>query len=120
MREIKFDVIVSMSKFSTVEHKTLEEAIKSEDVLIRGNEIIPNREVVLRQFTGLLDKNSIEIYEGDRYSQDIWLAGNREGIHNGVVIYETDRFGIKYPFGSQSISSLGEVIGNIYETDLTK
>ena len=49
-REIKFDIIVSNSKFSTIEHKTLEEAIDSEDVLIRGNEIIPSRGVVIRQY----------------------------------------------------------------------
>lgn len=74
------------------------------------------------QFTGLLDKNGTEVYEGDvakyegGYYGDAAFGDNEPWIRRmekGTIQYENGRFG---PLGSDH--SKIEVIGNIYENPL--
>jgi len=71
------------------------------------------------EFTGLLDKNGKEIYEGDIIEENSWV-----GKRINTVIYRNDLVGFGTPDGRNYISlSDGDtspkpkfiVIGNIYE-----
>ena len=76
---------------------------------------VPINEIVLMQSTGLKDKNSQEIFEGD-------ILGTKDGLLNGVIEYRSDlgmwtNSLIRYNNFERlcTVANSREIIGNIYE-----
>lgn len=101
MRTIKFRMWSIKDKFmddTPVVYKGAPCTINSDGEIVW----MPQDDTVLMQFTGLLDKNGKEIYEGDVMHHDEMKAH--------AIEFQEGRFGKFY-----IDYSLCEVIGNIYE-----
>jgi uncharacterized phage protein (TIGR01671 family) len=121
MKEIKFR---AYQKSKNYIYKVLDINFEGHNQTIRevklsnGDIVTSNRidDLVLMQYTGLKDKNGVEIYEGDIVNTTNLF------IKTGIVAYYInsfeiedileEKFVIKYPKWNEI-----EVIGNIYENE---
>ena len=81
------------------------------------NDLHLTEECELMQYTGLKDKNNIEIYEGDiiKYSKNIFIIVYSEKIASFTVDFErADKKVNCYPNVNKGTMLSAEVIGNIY------
>jgi uncharacterized phage protein (TIGR01671 family) len=127
MREIKFRVWDTLNKeyedpsdvHIDLETGELYEVVPVplKSILSAGLKSIYNQNrYILEQFTGLKDKNGVEIYDGDilQYDNEIKIKGIVKWIDDEALFsihYESGKYGL---FAGEDMS-LFEIIGNVHE-----
>lgn len=83
------------------------------DYYMQGGKIVKDSRYVIQQYTGLKDKNNVEIYEGDIVRGEFYDDDNR---YSEIIQHEVVFYGGAFNIASRNWHKPSlEIIGNIFE-----